>query len=353
MPGNTFGTLLRLTTWGESHGAAIGGVLDGCPSGIELSEADMQVDLDRRKPGQSRHASQRKEPDTVEILSGLFEGKTTGAPISFLIKNRDKDSSAYEDIKNLYRPGHADLSYDMKYGFRDYRGGGRSSARETAVRVAAGAIAKKIIAGIKVTGYTIQIDGVRAETFSEEEIEKNPVRSPDPKAAEEMEKIIDLARKAGDSVGGIVEVTASNVPPGLGQPVYGKISADLASALMSINAIKGVEIGAGFACASMKGSEFNDPITAKGGKFTFKSNNAGGILGGITSGQDIVVRIAVKPTPSILKEQETVDKDGKSASISVTGRHDPCICPRVVPVAEAMVALVLADHILIGRSSRI
>lgn len=353
MAGNSFGSLLRLTSWGESHGHAIGGVLDGCPAGMELSEADLQKDLDRRRPGQSRQTSQREEPDKVTIISGVFEGKTTGAPIAFIIENRDRDSSAYEKIKDVYRPGHADFTYQTKYGIRDYRGGGRSSGRETAVRVAAGAIAKKILGKVKIVGYTIRIGNVVVRDFMESEIEKNAVRCPDAKAAREMETAVDTARKAGDSVGGIVEVTASNVPAGLGLPVYNKLNADLASALMGINAIKGVEIGSGFACASMKGSEHNDPMEIEDGKPRFKSNRAGGIIGGISTGQDIVVRIAVKPTPSILAEQETVNLRGEEVKIKVEGRHDPCICPRVVPVAEAMVALVLADHLLLKRADKI
>lgn len=353
MAGNTFGTLLRLTSWGESHGPAIGGVLDGCPSGIALTEADLQADLDRRKPGQSKITTQRKEPDKVKILSGIFEGKTTGAPISFVIENVDKDSTHYDEIKDVYRPGHADYSYEKKYGLRDHRGGGRSSARETAVRVAAGAIAKKIIPDIRIVGCTAQVGEVKAEKYNESEIEKNPVRSPDPEAAAKMVSLIEKVKKEGDSIGGVVQVTAKNVPAGLGLPVYKKLSAELAGALMGINAVKGVEIGSGFKAAAMKGSQHNDRMEMKGGKPDFLTNHAGGILGGISSGGDIVLRIAVKPPPSILSEQKTMDKSGKPAVLSVKGKHDPCICPRVVPVAEAMVALVLADHSLIQRSARI
>lgn len=348
-----FGRLLRLASWGESHGPAIGGVLDGCPAGIELSEQDMQRELDRRRPGQSRITTARKEPDAVRILSGLFEGKTTGAPIGFVIENKDKNSSSYEKIKDFYRPGHADYTTDAKYGVRDWRGGGRSSARETAVRVAAGAVARKILGGVKIIGYTSQIGDVRAVSFDRAEIEKNPVRAPDAEAAKKMEELVERVRKEGDSIGGVVEVVAENVPAGLGAPVYGKLNADLASAMMGINAIKGVEIGSGFKCAAMRGSEYNDQMESAGDRPKFKTNNAGGILGGISNGDSILVRIAVKPTPSILLEQDTVDKHMRQTKISVEGRHDPCICPRVVPVAEAMMALVLADHVLLQRTSRI
>jgi len=353
MAGNSMGILLRLAGWGESHGPAIGGVLDGCPAGMELCEADLQKELDRRRPGQSRVTTQRKEPDRVRILSGLFEGKTTGTPIAFIIENEDKDSRAYDKIRDIYRPGHADFTYEARYGVRDHRGGGRSSARETAVRVAGGAIAKKILGGVKITGYTTRIGNVAMEKFIEAEIEKNPVRCPDPTAANEMVKAIDEARKSGDSLGGIVEVRAGNVPAGLGLPVYHKLSGDLASALMGINAVKGVEIGEGFGCVLMRGSEHNDQMEMIDGKPGFKTNHAGGILGGISTGEDIVVRIAVKPTPSILKEQETVNRRGENVKVVVEGRHDPCVCPRAVPVAEAMVALVLADHLLVKRAAKI
>jgi len=351
--GNSFGNLLRLTTWGESHGGMIGGVLDGCPAGLRISPGDMQRELDRRRPGQSGITTQRREPDRVKIVSGLMDSVTTGAPISFIIENEDSDSSAYEKIKDVYRPGHADYTYDAKYGIRDWRGGGRSSARETALRVAAGAIAKTILSGVKITGYTVRIGGIRMESFSEDEIEKNAVRCPDAIAAAQMIKAIEAARKDRDSLGGIVEVRAKNVPPGLGMPVYRKLNAEIASALMGINAVKGVEIGGGFRCAAMKGSEFNDEMEPGTGGPGFKTNHAGGILGGISNGNDIVVRIAVKPTPSLPREQKTVDKNGKPASVIVEGRHDPCICPRVVPVAEAMVALTLADHLLLNRAARI
>ncbi len=353
MAGNTFGTLLRLTTWGESHGPAIGGVLDGFPAGIALSEADMQKELDKRKPGQSKITSKRKEPDIVRIMSGVFEGLTTGAPISFMIENKDTRTTDYEKIKEAYRPGHADFTYDAKYGHRDWRGGGRSSARETAIRVAGGAAARKIIADINITGFTARVGNVESKKFDADEIEKNIVRAPDAEAAGKMIELIEKVRKDGDSIGGIVEVRASNVPAGLGLPVYNKLSADLAHGLMSINAVKGVEIGEGFGAAAMKGSEHNDRMDMAGGKPHFKTNHAGGILGGISDGNDIILRIAVKPTPSIASEQETVAKDGSERTISVEGRHDPCICPRVVPVAEAMVALVLADHTLLQKTARL
>lgn len=350
---NSFGRLLRLTSWGESHGPAIGGVLDGVPAGIALAEADLQKELDRRKPGQSRVSTQRKEPDTVKILSGVFEGTTTGAPIGFIIENVNKNSGHYDAIKDIWRPGHADYTLESKFGIRDHRGGGRSSARETAVRVAAGAIARKIIPEIWITGYTIQIGDIKIENFDETEIENNIVRAPDAAAAVKMIALIDEARKDGDSVGGIVEVIAENAPPGLGAPVYGKLNADIAAAMMGINAVKGVEIGSGFKCASMRGSQHNDPIEMRDGKVAFRTNNAGGILGGISNGDTIIARIAVKPTPSILKDQDAVDMNGFDRKVSVAGRHDPCICPRAVPVAEAMMALVLADHVLMQRTTKI
>ncbi len=350
---NSFGRLLRLTSWGESHGPAIGGVLDGVPAGIALAEADLQKELDRRKPGQSRVSTQRKEPDTVKILSGVFEGTTTGAPIGFIIENADKNSGHYDAIKDIWRPGHADYTLESKFGIRDHRGGGRSSARETAVRVAAGAIARKIIPEIWITGYTIQIGDIKIENFDETEIENNIVRAPDAVAAAKMIALIDQVRKEGDSVGGIVEIIAENAPPGLGAPVYGKLNADIAAAMMGINAVKGVEIGSGFTCASMRGSQHNDPIEMRDGKVAFLTNHAGGILGGISNGDTIIARIAVKPTPSILKDQDAVDMNGFNRKVSVEGRHDPCICPRAVPVAEAMMALVLADHALLQRTTKI
>lgn len=350
---NTFGRLLRLTSWGESHGPAIGGVLDGVPAGMSINETDLQKELDRRRPGQSKASTQRKEPDAAILFSGVFEGRTTGAPVAFVIENADKNSGHYEKIKDVYRPGHADYTWDVKYGSRDWRGGGRSSGRETAVRVAAGAIAKKIIPGVKIIAYTTRVGDITANGFDEAEIEKNIVRAPDAASAEKMAALIDKVRMEGDSVGGMVEVVAEGVPAGLGAPVYGKLDADLASAMMGINAVKGVEIGAGFRAASMRGSENNDPMAMEDGKVTFRTNNAGGILGGVSNGDRIVLRIAVKPTPSILREQESVNRDGKNVKLSVEGRHDPCICPRVVPVAEAMMALVIADHLLLQRAARL
>ncbi len=355
MSGNTFGTLFRITTWGESHGVAIGVVIDGCPSGIPLEEADIQKDLNRRRPGQSDITTQRKEDDTAEILSGVFSGKTTGTPISILVRNKDVDSSKYESLRNIPRPGHADLTYEMKYGFRDWRGGGRSSARETIGRVAAGAVAKKILAlnNIKILGHVVELGGIKAKASSTEEIrentEKTPVRCADLDAAVEMEARIRVARSEGDSLGGIVEIIGIGVPAGVGEPVFDKLSAEFAKALMSIGAVKGVEIGAGFSSASMKGSRMNDPFAIRDGKIHAITNNAGGVLGGISSGEPIVCRIAVKPTPSISKEQHTVDMSKmKDTRIKIQGRHDPSIPPRIVPVAEAMVALVLVDQMMKG-----
>ena len=347
MGGNSFGDAFRITTWGESHGSAIGVVIDGCPAGIKLKKEDIQKELDRRSPGKSSVTTSRKEPDSVEVLSGLFQGVTTGQPISLLIRNQDIDSSKYEKIKNLFRPGHADFTYLAKYGIRDYRGGGRSSARETAARVAGGAVAKKILQRkkITITGHTLQIGEIKADKFSTNEIEKNAVRCADKKAAQKMVKEIHLAKKAGDSLGGIVEVIAKRIPPGLGEPVFDKLDADLAKAMMSLGSIKGVEIGSGFAVSSMKGSEANDELISKAGRISTKTNHAGGIIGGISNGGDIIVRMAVKPTASIAHEQRTVNQKGRPEKIRVEGRHDPCICPRIVPIAESMMALVIADHL--------
>ncbi|MFX1537978.1 MAG: chorismate synthase [Promethearchaeota archaeon] len=339
---NVFGNNFKIMTWGESHGTAIGVVIDGVEPGLQLSEEDIQKELDRRKPGQSQITTSRKEEDRVKILSGVFSGKTTGAPISLVILNKDTDSSKYEEIKDIFRPGHADYTYYHKYrGYNDYRGGGRSSGRETATRVAAGAIAKKILKkkDISITGYVKQIGSIKATRINFSEIENNSVRCPDPKAAKQMENLILKTRDEGDSIGGIVEIIVKGCPPGLGDPVFGKLDAKLGYALMSIGAVKGLSIGEGFKVAMMRGSENNDEM----GRSGFKSNHAGGILAGISTGQEIVLRIAVKPTPSISKKQQTITKDGKETDISVKGRHDPCICPRIVPVAEAMVALVLVD----------
>ena len=355
MSGSTFGKLFKITTWGESHGDGVGVVVEGCPAGLALRESDIQKDLDRRRPGQSKVATTRKEGDKIQIMSGVFKGKTTGTPISMLVNNQDADSSKYELIKHLYRPGHADYTYDMKYGFRDYRGGGRSSARETLGRVAAGSIAKKLLARekITVTGFTRQIGHHVAKTLKFKEIEKNIVRCPDSKTAEEMVKAIMQARKNGDSLGGIVEVIARGVPAGLGEPVFDRLDADLAKAVMSIPAVKGIEIGAGFQTASMKGSECNDVLVMKNKKISTKTNNAGGILGGISNGMDIIVKLVVKPTSSINKVQDTITQKGGNSKIRVEGRHDPCVAPRAVPIAEAMVALTLIDHLLRNKNSQL
>ncbi|MCX9080619.1 MAG: chorismate synthase [Candidatus Methanoperedens sp.] len=355
MSGNTFGTLFRITTWGESHGPAVGVVVDGCPAGLVLDSSDIQKELDRRRPGQSDITTPRKEEDKAEILSGIFSGKTTGAPISILVRNYDVDSSKYEALRDTPRPGHADLTYREKYGFRDWRGGGRSSARETIGRVAAGAIAKKILGmnGIEVFGHVVELGGIRANSIDIENIhnntEKNPIRCADPDAALQMEAMIHAARGQGDSVGGIVEVISIGVPAGVGEPVFDKLSAQLAKGLMSIGAVKGVEIGLGFKSSIIKGSQMNDPLAMKDGKPKPLTNNAGGILGGISNGEPIVCRIAVKPTPSISKEQRTVDLSSMTDTrIKITGRHDPSIPPRIVPVAEAMIALVLVDMMMRG-----
>lgn len=346
MAGNTFGSAFRVTTWGESHGPAIGVVIDGCPPGLDLDETVIQKELDRRRPGQSGITTPRSETDTVMILSGVFEGKTTGTPIALEIKNRDAKSSQYDNLKSVFRPGHADYTFYKKFGIRDHRGGGRSSGRETAARVAAGAVAKMIAGklGISITAYAKQVGAIIAETIDFSVIETNPVRCPDPEAAVRMERLILEAKDDGDSVGGIVEIVVKNCPHGLGDPVFDRLDADLAKALMSIGTVKGVEIGAGFDAVTKRGSENNDEISSGG----FLTNNAGGILGGISTGQDIVIRIAVKPTSSILKDQRTVDIDNNDTTIRIEGRHDPCIVPRVVPVAESMVALVLADKALIS-----
>jgi chorismate synthase len=352
MSGNRFGTLFQYHTWGESHGAAIGCVVDGVPPRIPLCEADIQKFLDMRKPGQSRHTSQRKESDTVQILSGVFEGQTTGTPISLLIENEDARSKDYGDIKDKFRPGHADFTYNAKYGIRDYRGGGRSSARETAMRVAAGAIARKVLesqigAAVQIRGAVTQIGAhkVNHENWSWDEINNNPFWCPDAAAAAEWETYLDSVRKNGSSIGAVVEVQASGIPAGLGAPVYDKLDADLAKALMSINAAKAVEIGDGFETVALGGEQNADEIRIDAdGKPQFQSNHAGGILGGISSGQDIISRLAIKPTSSILTPVKTIDMGGNETDIVTKGRHDPCVGIRAVPVAEAMVACVLADH---------
>lgn len=355
MPGNSFGHLFTVTTWGESHGPAAGVVIDGCPAGLKLSEKDIQKDLDRRRVGQSKVASPRDEPDQVKILSGIFNSKTTGTPMLLIIYNKDIDSSKYEKIKDIFRPGHADYTYFAKYGIRDYKGGGRASARETAARVAAGAVAKKILSleNIEISGYTKRIGDIEAKSFDLHEIENNIVRCPDRLASQKMIDRIMKVKEAGDSIGGIIEIRAIGVPAGLGEPVFDKLDADIAKAMMGIPSVKGVEIGAGFACVSMSGSQNNDEYTIKNGNISTKTNNSGGILGGISNGNDIIVRIAVKPTSSISKPQCTVNKDGEKVTLQVEGRHDPCICPRAIPVAESMLALVLADHLLRNRTAQV
>jgi chorismate synthase len=357
MSHNTFGHLLRMTTFGESHGPAIGCILDGCPPGIKLNAADMQGFLDKRRPGQNRFTTQRQEPDTVKILSGVFEDDrtngqvTTGTPIMLIIENVDQRSKDYTDIRDKFRPGHADLTYQAKYGVRDYRGGGRSSARETAARVAAGAVARKIIPNVTIRGALVQMGPhqIDRKNWDWAEVHNNPFFCPDAKAAKFFEGYLDGIRKAGSSCGAVIEVTASGVPAGWGAPVYGKLDQDLCSAMMSINAVKGVEIGAGFAAAGFTGEENADEIRMRHGKPEFLSNHAGGILGGISSGQDIVVRMAIKPTSSILNSKQTITAQGDDTDISTKGRHDPCVGIRGVPVAEAMMALVLADHFLLHR----
>lgn len=352
MAGSSFGELFRFTTWGESHGPAIGVVVDGVPSRLPLAIEDIQHWLDRRKPGQSKFTTQRREPDRVEILSGVFEGVTTGTPVSLMIRNEDQRSKDYGEIRDAYRPGHADITYDAKYGIRDHRGGGRSSARETASRVAAGAIARKILgSGVKITGYLVQIgpDFIDRDRLDPAEIERNPFWCPDAAAAERWETQLNTVRKAGSSVGAVIEVVAAGVPAGLGEPIYDKLDADLAKAMMSINAVKGVEIGDGFATAALRGEENADEIRKGNDGPRFLSNHAGGILGGISSGQDIVVRFAVKPTSSILTPRRTIDRAGNETEIVTKGRHDPCVGIRAVPVGEAMMACVLADHLLRHR----
>jgi len=345
MSGNTIGKLFTVTTSGESHGAALMGIIDGCPPGLALSEEDIQVDLDRRKPGTSRHTTQRREPDQVKILSGVFEGKTTGSSIGLLIENVDQRSKDYSNIMNTFRPGHADYTYQQKYGFRDYRGGGRSSARETAMRVAAGAVAKKYLSerfNIKIHGYLSQLGPIRAETIDPAEVENNPFFCPDVGKVAEMEAYMDALRKEGDSVGAKITTVATGVPPGLGEPVFDRLDADIAQAMMAINAAKGVEIGDGFACVEAKGTAFRDEITPDG----FLSNHAGGILGGISSGQNIVVHTAFKPTSSLRLPGNTVDINGNPAEVVTKGRHDPCVGIRATPICEAMLAIVIMDHML-------
>lgn len=352
MSGNSIGKLFTVTTFGESHGPALGAIVDGCPPGMELSEADLQIDLDRRKPGTSRHTTQRREADEVKILSGVFEGKTTGCPIGLLIENTDQRSKDYSKIAQSFRPGHADYTYEQKYGFRDYRGGGRSSARETAMRVAAGAIAKKYLFeqyGVQVRGYLSQLGPIKIEQFDWNEIPNNPFFCPDVNKVAEMETYMDALRKEGESIGAKIEVIANLVPPGLGEPIFDRLDSDLAHALMSINAVKGVEIGDGFDCIDTKGTKFRDEMTPDG----FLSNHAGGILGGISSGQDIIARIALKPTSSLRLPGRSINSKGEAIEVITEGRHDPCVGIRATPIAEAMVAIVLMDHLLRHRAQNL
>jgi chorismate synthase len=353
MSHNSFGHLFRVTTWGESHGPAIGCVVDGCPPRLRLSEADLQPWLDRRRPGQSKFTTQRQEPDEVRILSGVFEGVTTGTPIALTIDNVDQRSRDYSAIAEQFRPGHADLTYELKYGVRDYRGGGRASARETAMRVAAGGVARRVLGdGVRIRGALVQMGALRIERarWDWSEVDNNPFFCPDAVVAAEWETMLAAVRKSGSSVGAVIEVIADGVPPGLGAPVYGKLDADLASGLMSINAVKGVEIGDGFAAASLSGEANADEMRMHDGLVSFGSNHAGGILGGISTGQPIVARFAVKPTSSILTPRQAVDRNGQEVDVSTKGRHDPCVGIRAVPVGEAMLACVLADHLLRHRA---
>ena len=348
MSGNTIGKLFTVTSFGESHGPAIGAIVDGCPPGLSLSESDLQVDLDRRRPGTSRHTTQRREPDAVKILSGVFEGKTTGTPIGLLIENVDQRSKDYGNIAEQFRPAHADYAYHMKYGFRDYRGGGRSSARETAMRVAAGAIAKKYLReryGIEIRGYLAQLGPIRIDRVEWDVVDTNPFFCPDPDKVPELEAYMDALRKEGESIGARINVVASCVPPGWGEPIFDRLDADLAHALMSINAVKGVEIGGGFDCVEAKGSQFRDEMTPQG----FLSNHAGGVLGGTSSGQDILASIALKPTSSLRLPGRSVNVRGEPVEVITTGRHDPCVGIRATPIAEAMTAIVLMDHCLRHR----
>ena len=347
MSGNTFGKNFTVTTFGESHGLALGAIIDGCPPGIELSEADLQIDLDRRKPGTSRYTTQRREADEVKILSGVFEGKTTGTAIGLLIENTDQRSKDYSNIAKTFRPAHADYAYTQKYGFRDYRGGGRSSARETAMRVAAGAVAKKVPAakGIQVRGYLSQLGPIKAEQFDWDQVEQNPFFCPDAGKVAEMEEYMTALRKEGNSVGAKITVVASGLMPGLGEPIFDRLDAEIAHALMSINAVKGVEIGDGFACVEQKGTEHRDEMSPQG----FLSNHAGGILGGISTGQDIIAHLALKPTSSLVIPGQSVDSDGNPIEVVTKGRHDPCVGIRATPIAEAMLAMVLADHLIRHR----
>jgi len=358
--GNTFGRLFRITTWGESHGGAVGVIIDGCPSKVPISEKEIQRELDRRRPGQSKITSQRRETDSVQILSGVFEGQTQGTPISMMVWNKDARSQDYSEIQDAYRPSHADYTYDQKYGFRDFRGGGRSSARETIGRVAAGALAKKILkqqCGMEIVAYVSQVHHIKAQIDPQKvklsQVEQNQVRCPDQKAAEEMFQFIDQIRHDGDSVGGIIECIIRKVPTGLGIPVFDRLEADLAKGMLSIPATKGFEIGSGFSCVDLKGSEHNDPFYNARGKIRTRSNNSGGVQGGISNGEDIFFRVAFKPTATILQPQKTVSSKGKSTILKPRGRHDPCVLPRAVPIVEAMAGLVLVDHYLMQQTQQL
>ena len=349
---NTFGRVFRFTTWGESHGPALGAIVDGCPPGVALSEADLQPFLDKRRPGTSRFTTQRQEPDEVRILSGVFEGRTTGTPISLMIENVDQRSKDYSDVAKAYRPGHADYAYDAKYGFRDFRGGGRSSARETAARVAAGGVARLIMPEVSITAYVVEIggDAINRDNFEASQIDKNPFFCPDEAAAARWEILIDDARKAGSSLGAVIECVATGVPAGWGAPLYAKLDSELASACMSINAVKAVEIGDGFAAARLRGEQNADAMRPGSNAPEFLANHAGGIAGGISTGQPVIVRVAFKPTSSILTPVETITSDGEATEIMTKGRHDPCVGIRGAPVVEAMMALVLADQKLLHRA---
>ena len=354
MAGNTFGKIFKLTTFGESHGKAIGGIIDGCPAGVSVDFDKIQYEMDRRKPGQSKIVTQRKEPDTVEFLSGIFEGMTTGTPIGFMIHNNNQKSKDYEHIKNSYRPSHADFVYDKKYGFRDYRGGGRSSARETAARVVAGSIAKQFMSGVQFNAFVSGVGELKLKNphlvndFSS--VESNPVRCPDPKMAKDMEELIKQIRKEGDTVGGTITCVIKNVPIGLGEPVFDKLHAELGKAMLSINAVKGFEYGSGFEGASWRGSKHNDLFNTDG---TTKTNYSGGIQGGISNGMDVYFNVAFKPVATIMQDQETIDRSGNETTMQGKGRHDPCVVPRAVPIVEAMASLVLADNFLIARTNSI
>lgn len=348
MPGNSFGNLFRITSFGESHGGAVGVIIDGTPPGLSLTEEDVQHELDRRKPGQSDVTTPRKESDLVSILSGVFNGKTTGTPLAMMVRNTDTDPAAYDGIKNMFRPGHADYTYGKKYGLRDYRGSGRASGRETVARVAAGAVAKLLLRpkGVRITAYTLEAGGIACKNIDLSVIEENPLRAADAGAAREMEQLVKKMAEQGDSVGGIVECRIAGAPAGLGEPVFDKLDAELGKAMLSLGSVKGIEFGKGFAAAKMKGSDHNDWMDKNG----FITNHAGGVIGGISTGEEILFRIAVKPTSSIASPQKTVDLQGNEQEIRTEGRHDPCICPRIVPVVEAMSALVLMDFLLIQKA---